>query len=103
MRDGLNELDPKTGMLKKLRPNSGDPRCHCPRACGFHATQYSPHEKPGSRAAQRRLRQAERMNKFPCAACGELKGGPQYQVNDKLVCEDCVIDGPTTIVEQELK
>lgn len=57
MKDPANEVDPATGLLKKLREPSGDPRCHCPRACGFHGTVYSPHESAGSRAARRRLKQ----------------------------------------------
>ncbi len=85
-----HEIDPKTGMLKELLKPTGDPRCHCPRACLFHGTCYSPHEKPGGAAAQRRLKQLAKVP-FKCPGCDETHPGTQRNIVSPTVvlCDYC--------------
>jgi hypothetical protein len=92
------------GHIKKLLAATQDPGCHCPRACKKHGTVWTRHEKPGSRAAQRRLRQMQRAQKpaeppvdlLPCEECGaERDALTMYLIENRVLCEECH-DKPST-------
>lgn len=85
-----HELDPATGRLKTALTNTGDPRCHCPKACSFHGTSYHPHDTSGSKAALRRQRQLLKVP-FTCPDCTRTFEGHHRHVigPDTVVCGEC--------------